>query len=313
MSLSQDYNHSKNYGYDNNSNNNINYTMMSCEEYYAVTSTSYNDQPSQYNNYNNNSNHNNITKSERQSIISLDCEMVGVGESGVRSALARVCIINFDYEVLLDTYVKVDEPVTDYRTFVSGIQPKDIQKDSSALDFCTCRNIVLRILRNKVLVGHGLENDLAALKICHPKCMIRDTATYPPYMTATLVSPVIERSRSRSSSTNTTLSSSPSVVESDCSSTASTSSFSSIGMDSHFHHMSNNGASSCQSGGVGSATCSSGGPLMQLKPRKLKEIAREWLGIAIQKCGEEHSPLEDACAALSLYRMERGRWESYIM
>ena len=284
--------------YNNNKNHEMNYTtMMSCEEYYAATcnTESYHNYQQPHNHYHHHKQKNNIPKSQRRSIIALDCEMVGVGESGERSALARVCIINFDYEVLLDTYVKVNEPVTDYRTFVSGIQPKDIQSDSSAMDFETCRNIVSRLMRNKILVGHGLENDLSALKIKHPRRQIRDTAMYPPYMTATLVNPMtvlVERRRRRSCSTT------PSIVESDCSSITSTSSSFSL-------------SSPCQ----GNNTSSNGnnGPLMQLKPRKLKEIAREWLGISIQKCGEEHSPLEDACAALSLYKIERVRWEVYMM
>lgn len=41
--------------------------------------------------------------------------MVGVGPNGKRSAIARVCMINNDGNVLLDAYVKPKETVTDYR------------------------------------------------------------------------------------------------------------------------------------------------------------------------------------------------------
>lgn len=41
--------------------------------------------------------------------------MVGVGPGGERSALARVCVVNSEGNVLLDTFVQPKEHVTDYR------------------------------------------------------------------------------------------------------------------------------------------------------------------------------------------------------
>ena len=38
------------------------------------------------------------------------------------------------------------------------------------------------ILKDKVLVGHALKNDLDVLMLSHPRTMIRDTARYRPYM-----------------------------------------------------------------------------------------------------------------------------------
>jgi RNA exonuclease 4 len=54
----------------------------------------------------------------------MDCEMVGVGPDGTESALARVSIINYSGGVVLDEYVRPQEPITDYRTWVSGIRPE---------------------------------------------------------------------------------------------------------------------------------------------------------------------------------------------
>jgi hypothetical protein len=299
----------------NNSNNNegSSYTtLMSCEEYYAVTSNA--NIPQHESNT-----LGRTTKEELHratNIISLDCEMVGVGQLGTRSALARVCIINYNNDVLLDTYVKVNEPVTDYRTFVSGVRDEDIHSDY-AMEYTTCRSMVLRLLKGKVLVGHGLENDLMALCINHPKCDIRDTARYPLYMTATLVSPIesnmsVTTHNMDSSSSTSSISPfvlTPCVIESDCSSTASSNSSSSSTVPESHHHRHNHGK---QQHSI-SATCSPRGPMMQLKPRKLKEITREWLGISIQKDGEEHSPLEDAYAALGLYKLARGQWEKSMV
>ena len=38
------------------------------------------------------------------------------------------------------------------------------------------------ILKDKILVGHALKNDLSVLMLQHKRSMIRDTATFRPYM-----------------------------------------------------------------------------------------------------------------------------------
>jgi len=118
---------------------------------------------------------------EKDTYFALDCEMVGVGPEGLDSALARISIINWDNELVLDTYVRVQEKVTDYRTFVSGIRQEHIESNS-ATTLEEVRDTVSKILRGKILIGHGLENDLKAIGIGHPWCDIRDTTTYQPYM-----------------------------------------------------------------------------------------------------------------------------------
>lgn len=65
-------------------------------------------------------------KAAQQKYVAMDCEMVGVGSNGQDDMLARVSIVNKRGEVLLDKFVKPTEPVTDYRTSISGIRPNDI-------------------------------------------------------------------------------------------------------------------------------------------------------------------------------------------
>jgi len=113
----------------------------------------------------------------KDSYLSMDCEMVGVGPQGRKSALARVSIVNWDLEVIFDTYVQVMDRVTDYRTPVSGIRKKDL---IGGMNFRLCRQRVESILRGKVIIGHGLENDFNALRYIHPPNMIRDTSQYRP-------------------------------------------------------------------------------------------------------------------------------------
>lgn len=59
--------------------------------------------------------------------VAIDCEMVGTGIDGKDSVLARVSIVNRFGHLLMDTFVKPRDPVTDYRTHVSGIRPEDIR------------------------------------------------------------------------------------------------------------------------------------------------------------------------------------------
>ena len=51
----------------------------------------------------------------RRSVVAMDCEMVGGGLDGSLDLCARVCIIDEDENVLLNTHVKPEIPVTDYR------------------------------------------------------------------------------------------------------------------------------------------------------------------------------------------------------
>ncbi|RPA80442.1 ribonuclease H-like protein [Ascobolus immersus RN42] len=108
--------------------------------------------------------------------LALDCEMVEVGGSGnPRNALARVSIVNYHEHVLLDLYVKPDEPVTDYRTAISGITPALINSPD-AVSFKEAQEKVSELVKDRILIGHALKNDLKVLLLSHPRHQIRDTA-----------------------------------------------------------------------------------------------------------------------------------------
>ena len=115
--------------------------------------------------------------------VALDCEMVGIGSEGKQSALARVSLTDWHGNVVMDTFVQVPSRVTDFRTFVSGVRAKDIST-RTAMEVTACRTQVAELLRDKILVGHALKNDLQALLLNHPKEHIRDTAKYRPFQRA---------------------------------------------------------------------------------------------------------------------------------
>ena len=161
--------------------------------------------------------------------VALDAEMVGVGEGGKRSALARIVIVSFDERICYSAFVRPPEPVTDYRTAVSGVRPEHM---AHALPLRRVQAEVAALLRERTIIGHGLHNDLKALMLEHPRRNVRDTATYPAYRKQ-----------------------------------------------------------------LAQGT----------RPRKLQALAREFLGWHIQ--GAEHSPAEDAVAALRLYKLRMSEWE----
>ncbi|KAH8872808.1 RNA exonuclease 4 [Schistosoma japonicum] len=113
--------------------------------------------------------------------IAMDCEFVGVGFEGKDDALARVSIVNQFGHTLLDTFVRPEERVVDYRTRFSGIRPRDLRKNGPARSFTDVHKEVAELIKNKILVGHSILKDLKVLRLSHPRRLIRDTSRYRPF------------------------------------------------------------------------------------------------------------------------------------
>lgn len=114
--------------------------------------------------------------------IALDCEMVGIGPApSLSSQLARVSLVNYHGHQLYDSYVQPVLPVTDYRTPISGIARHHLLADGGARPFAVVQEEVAALLQDRVLVGHALRHDLAALQLVHPIWHVRDTARYPGF------------------------------------------------------------------------------------------------------------------------------------
>ncbi|PHH83564.1 hypothetical protein CDD82_7125 [Ophiocordyceps australis] len=112
--------------------------------------------------------------------VAIDCEMVGIGPGGYESALARVSLVDFHGKQIYDSYVKPQEKVTDWRTAVSGISPKEMK---FARDFTEVQRQVSAIMENRILVAHDIHHDLDALKLKHPARDIRDTVMHLEFRT----------------------------------------------------------------------------------------------------------------------------------
>merc|ERR1711935_794086 len=131
-------------------------------------------------NQNSNNDEQDVSFEEQSMYLALDCEMVGVGRAGKRSSVARVTLVDWNGRIVWDEFVRQEEEVTDYRTFVSGVTHLDVEDATLTLD--ECRQNVKTMINDKILVGHALKNDLRALDLRHPWMATRDTAKYEPFM-----------------------------------------------------------------------------------------------------------------------------------
>lgn len=118
-----------------------------------------------------------VFSTELTDCLALDCEFVGTGTDGKEHMLARVSIVNERGEVVLDSYVKPQKAVKDYRTEISGIRPELMELGQ---EFSSVRETVKLLIHGRVLVGHALKNDMLVLNLRHPRNMTRDTARYNP-------------------------------------------------------------------------------------------------------------------------------------
>ncbi|KFV10622.1 Apoptosis-enhancing nuclease, partial [Tauraco erythrolophus] len=108
--------------------------------------------------------------------VAIDCEMVGTGPRGRQSELARCSVVNYEGDVIYDKYVQPELPIVDYRTRWSGITKQHMK---SAIPFKTAQAEILKILKDKIVVGHAIHHDFQALKYFHPKDRTRDTSQIP--------------------------------------------------------------------------------------------------------------------------------------
>lgn len=112
----------------------------------------------------------------------------------MENTLARVSIVNYHGAVILDTFVQPREPVTDYRTWISGVKQSDLL---GAPQFEEAHKQVADLLQDKILVGHAIDNDLKVcmiamergekltyrrqvLMLTHPGPLTRDTQKHKP-------------------------------------------------------------------------------------------------------------------------------------
>ena len=119
----------------------------------------------------------------RARLIAIDCEMVDVAatkqhKQATRKALARLSAVDASGAVLIDELVQPPAPVSDFLTQWSGISAGML--DGVTTTLADAQQMLLRCMAGSdcILVGHGLENDLHALRMVHDRVI--DTAVCYP-------------------------------------------------------------------------------------------------------------------------------------
>lgn len=112
----------------------------------------------------------------RAKVVAMDCEMVYTTAS---LELARAVFTDMAGTVLLDEYVSLENTILDLNSRFSGIQEGDLSE--KGIDRAELFEKIkdLGIDRDTIMVGHGLENDLCALRIVHTQLI--DSAILFPH------------------------------------------------------------------------------------------------------------------------------------
>ena len=138
-------------------------------------------------------------KVDKKMMVAIDCEFVCVEKQVTRPAknpgkppvvlkpmrhsLARVSLVRATGQragaPLLDDYIVSSEPIVDYLTRYSGIEPGDLDRKVSTRHLVTLKSTYLRLRYladcGVTFIGHGLASDFMHMNIFIPKSQIIDT------------------------------------------------------------------------------------------------------------------------------------------
>ncbi|CAI5450718.1 unnamed protein product [Caenorhabditis angaria] len=99
-----------------------------------------------------------------RNVFGIDCEMVYTRNG---PAVARVSLVDFAENVVLDIFVKPEALILDPNTEFSGLTVEMIEEKARD-NLETCRQKLFRHINSRsILIGHSLEADLKALRIAH--------------------------------------------------------------------------------------------------------------------------------------------------
>ena len=116
-----------------------------------------------------------VSSDNRFGVFALDCEM-SFTKKGME--LIKITIIRLDGTVVYDEFVKPSETILDCGTEIHGITEEEVSKATKTL-VDVQKDLLQFIHAESILLGHGLENDLAVLRIIHKRVI--DTSYVFPH------------------------------------------------------------------------------------------------------------------------------------
>lgn len=104
--------------------------------------------------------------------IAIDCEMM---QSNIGQVLGRVSIVNYEGEIIFDTFVCYPEPIiiTNTDEKYSGIAWNDIDPQNGARPFSEVQAYLVELLRDRIVIGHDIQKDLKVISVDLPSQILR--------------------------------------------------------------------------------------------------------------------------------------------
>lgn len=109
-------------------------------------------------------------------VVALDCEMVYTTAS---MELARISITDKSGTRILDEFITPENKILDLNTRYSGITSAQLTTHGIPRSLLSEKLEDLGITNNTIMIGHGLENDLTALRLIHHRVI--DSAILFPH------------------------------------------------------------------------------------------------------------------------------------
>jgi RNA exonuclease 1 len=110
-------------------------------------------------------------------ILSLDGEMAFTPHG---LELIKLTVVGLDGRLVYDTLVQPDNFIVDYNTRFSGLCERDLEKGPTKSLREVQNDLMGFVNSNSILIGHGLDNDLRALKLIH-STIIDTSIVFPHY------------------------------------------------------------------------------------------------------------------------------------
>ncbi|CED84226.1 3'-5' exonuclease [Phaffia rhodozyma] len=104
-------------------------------------------------------------------LLGMDCEML---YTTAGFTVGRITLVDEDGKMVFDEFVRIDPAhALDYNTRFSGLHPHQIE--AASMNLIDARQALMAFIGPAtIIVGHGLENDLKALRLIHHRVI--DTA-----------------------------------------------------------------------------------------------------------------------------------------
>ncbi|XP_023165682.2 putative uncharacterized protein DDB_G0286901 isoform X2 [Drosophila hydei] len=101
---------------------------------------------------------------EPPAVYALDCEMSYTGRG---LDVTKVSLVALNGQLVYEHYVRPDADIVDYNTRFSGVTAKDLKANGCKTLAEVQRDLLELIDADTILIGHGLDNDLRALRLVH--------------------------------------------------------------------------------------------------------------------------------------------------